>query len=172
MKVLIINGSPRKESFTKILANFAYGYVKEKYDTKLLDLGEEQIEFFRGFKEKYNKKTKEIINSLKNFDVFIICCPVYDGLLSAVIKNLFEHLNYKEFSGKVSGFIIMAGGKISYLQVQGQLTALMKYFNIISNPEAVYANQENFDDKKNLVDEEIKKRLKETIDGTIKLKGK
>ena len=170
MKILIINGSPRKKSYTKILANFVYEYVKEKYDTEFLDLGKEPIEPFRGFEEKYNEKTTNIVSSLKNFDIFIICSPVYNGLLSSAIKNLFEHVNYKELIGKTAGFILMAGGKISYLQVQGQLNALMNYFTIISNPKAIYVGKESFNDKMEVNDNDAKERIKIVIDSTINLK--
>jgi len=171
MKILVINGSPRKKSYSRILAEFAYEHAKSKYkDVEILDLGKDSIEAFRGPEETYNEQTKKIVDSMKNSDVFIICSPIYNGVFSAAIKNLFEHLNYKAFIGKTAGFILMASGKISYLQVQGQLTAMMSYFTIISNPKAVYASKDFFDEKMDLVDDSLKERIKNVVDSTVDLK--
>ena len=172
MKILIINGSPREKSYTKVLAKFVFEYSKEKYEkTEFLDLSKEELERFIGYEGNYNGKTKEILELMKKSDVYIICSPVYDGALSSAIKNLFEHINHKEINGKVAGFVIMAGGKISYLQVQGQLTALMAYFKVFSNLEAVHVGRESFTDEMILEDKTIEERLRNMVDKTIKIKS-
>ena len=90
-------------------------------------------------------------------------------MISSALKNLFEFVDYKALEGKTAGFIIKAGGNISFLQVQGQLQALMNYFRVLSNPREVFVTDDDFDGKtlKNL---RIKERLKKLIDETIKIK--
>jgi len=169
MKILIISGSPRKQSYTRVLANLAYEYAKTKYEVNLLDLGLSPIENFKGFEEKYNEYTKKTVKSLESYDVFIICSPIYNGVFSSIIKNLFEHADYETLAGKTAGFILMSGGKISYLQVQGQLTALMAYFEVKSNPKGVFVSTDSFDDNLKLTDKEIEKRVQEVVDETVQI---
>ena len=77
----------------------------------------------------------------------IIGSPIYNGLLGSPLKNLFEH-------------------------VQGQLVALMNYFQVLSNPRAVYAFDEHFEagdrsQKGKLKDKAIERRVKRLVDETV-----
>lgn len=164
MKILVINGSPRNESYSKVLAEFALEHAKTKSDTvKILDLSTAGVEPFVGEVE-YSEKTKEALEHMENADSYIICTPVYNGFFSAAIKNLFEHLDYKSEKKRKAGFIIMAGGKISFLQVQTQLNSLMNYFTINSEAKAAHVNKDAFDDKMVLTSEDVKKRVKDVVD--------
>jgi len=102
---------------------------KKDHQTDLLDLGLKPVDNFIGYDEPYSDYTKKIITSMASYDAYIICSPVYNGMISAPIKNLFEHLSNKGYEGKTASFILMAGGKISYLRVQDQLSGLMTYFS-------------------------------------------
>jgi FMN reductase len=169
MRILVISGSPREQSYTRVLTRIAYDYAKKKHkdhEVILLDLKEIKLEGFRGLEERYYKITEDTIKLIENTDVFIIGSPVYNGIFSSLLKNLFEFVNYKALEGSFAGFIIMSGGLISYLQVQGQLTALMNYFRVISNPRAVYVSTDDFDDKMELKDEKIKNRIERLVDET------
>jgi len=171
MKILVICGSPREKSYTRILTNIAFEYAKSKnYDVTYLDLGKVNIERFRGLEEQYGKTTEDIVKLVEDSDIFIIGSPIYDGVFSSAIKNLFEFVNYKVLEGRIAGFIIMAGGTISYLQVQGQLQALMNYFRVISNPRSVFVSTDDFDENMKLKDKKIKDRIEKLIEETISLK--
>lgn len=169
MKILVINGSPRKKSYTKILAEFALNCIKEKHECVFLDLSKGEVDTFVGFEGKYSERSKKITTSLKDYDVFLICSPVYNAFFSAAIKNLFEHADYKALGGKAAGFIIMAGGKISYTGVQGQLANFMSYFGIVSNPRSIFVGSEAFNKKMNITDKELKKRIDEMVQKTVDL---
>jgi len=173
MKILLICGSPRKKSYTRILTDMAFDYAKKKnYDITYLDLGKVNIEKFRGLEEKYDEVTESAVKLIENSDVFIIGSPIYDGVFSSAIKNLFEFVNYKSLEGRVSGFILMAGSKISHLQVQGQLQALMNYFRVISNPRSVFVSIDDFDENMKLNNKEVKNRIEKLIEETVNLKVK
>ena len=171
MKILVICGSPREKSYTRVLTKIAFDYAKSKnYDVTYLDLGKVKIEKFRGLEEKYDKMTEDIVKLVESSDIFIIGSPVYDGIFSSAIKNLFEFVNYKALEGKIAGFIIVAGGTISYLQVQGQLQALMNYFRVISNPRSVFVSTDDFDENMNLKNKEVKGRIEKLVEETVNLK--
>ncbi len=171
MRILVICGSPRKNSYTRILTNIASEYAKnKKYDITYLDLGKAKIERFRGLEEKYDKITEDTIKLVESSDIFIIGSPVYNGVFSSTIKNLFEFINYKLLEGRDAGFILMSRGTISYLQVQGQLQTLMNYFRVISNPRSVFVSTDDFDENMNLKNEKIKDRIENLVEETVNLK--
>jgi NAD(P)H-dependent FMN reductase len=174
MKALIIAGSPREGSYSKILADIAYDYAKSNHKEvgfDFLDLAKTQIDSFKGPSAEYGEETRKIISSLKDYDLFIISTPVYNSVFSSAVKNLFEHAHYKEIRGKVAGFIIMSSGKKSHLIVQSQLAAMMTYFEILSNPKAVFAIDEDFADMK-LNNEDIEERIKSLIDSSVRIAEK
>ena len=171
MKILIICGSPRIKSYTRVLTNIAFEHAKRKnYDVTYLDLGKIKIERFRGLEEKYDKTTEDTVKLVEGTDIFIIGSPIYDGVFSSAIKNLFEFINYKSLEGRIAGFILMSSGTISYLQVQGQLQALMNYFRVISNPRSVFVSTGDFDENMKLKNEEVERRVENLVEETINLK--
>lgn len=170
MKGLIVCGSLRKESMTRVLTDIAYDYGKKNYgDVEYLDLGKTRIRNFEGFDAEYDEPTKNMVELVENSDVFVLGYHVYNGLLGSALKNLFEFINYKALEGKAAGFILKSGVNISFLQVQGQLQALMNYFRVVSNPRAVFVTDEDFDGMK-LVNPKIEERIKKLINETVKMK--
>ena len=168
-KVLVICGSLRNASLTRVLTNIAYDHAKEVADVDYLDLAKVNVEWFRGWEEEYGIGTRDAVAKLADADVLVLGSPVYDGLLSSPLKNLFEHVEYKSLEGKVAGFIIKSGSTISSLQVQGQLVALMNYFRVISNPRAVYAFDEHFDAQGRLKNREVESRVRRLVDETVEM---
>jgi len=170
MKILIVSGSLRKESLTMVLTEIAYEYAKKNYDdVEYLDLRKTRINNFEGFEAQYDENTDKTIKLVQNSDVFILGCPVYNGLIGSALKNLFEFVDYKALERKIAGFIVKSGSNISFLQVQGQLQALMNYFRVISNPRAVFVTDEDFEGMK-LKNRKIEGRIKRLIDETVKMK--
>jgi NAD(P)H-dependent FMN reductase len=149
----------------------AYNHAKKVAEADYLDLAKADVEWFRGWEESYGAGTREAVRRVMESDVLVIGSPIYNGLLSSPLKNLFEHIEYKSLEGKVAGFIIKSTGQISSLQVQGQLVALMNYFRVISNPRAVYAFDKHFEATDHsmgrLKDKEIERRVKRLVEETV-----
>ena len=60
MKILIICGSLREKSLTRVLTDIVYRYTKEKYDyVEYLDLRKTKINNFEGFEAEYDDITKK-----------------------------------------------------------------------------------------------------------------
>lgn len=173
MKILVICGSPRKQSLTRSLTDLACVHAKQRYGegtVDVLDLGKTMVDPFCGSGEQYSQSAKDAVALVTGADVLIIGAPIYNGLISAALKNLFEHVHYKALEGRVAGFIIQAGGSLSSVQVQAQMTALMTYFRVLSNPRAVFTfTDEHFDEQGNLNDPGIAERIKRLVDETVAL---
>jgi NAD(P)H-dependent FMN reductase len=173
MKILVISASPRNNSHSRVLANVAFNYFKEKkLEVNMIDLNENRVDSFRGFGEEYSEETLKAIEAMNEHDLFIISTPVYNLSFSSALKNLFEHLNVKNQKGKVAGFIMNAGGPISHIQVHSNLNTMMNYFAIFSNPKAVYVNYADFDKEMKVSSELVKERIKYLVDSSIDIAGK
>jgi len=169
MKVVIISASPRKNGNTHLAMNYVFEYVKSKnVDVNLLNLSEEKIECYRGPEEEYNDVTKNAANDVMDADVWLIGSPIYNSFFSSALKNLFEYVNYKKTEGKVAGIVIMAAGNIGFVDVQTMITQLLSYYRVIANPKAVFLTVDSVSGN-SLTDESAKERLREMVDGTLKI---
>jgi len=169
MKIVVISGSPRKNANTQVLMKFVYEYTKsENQDTKLINLSDGQIEYYRGPDVEYNETTKDAANDIMNADVWLIGSPIYNSFFSSALKNLFEYVNYKKTPGKVAGITILAAGNIGFINVQTLITQLMSYFRVITNPKAVFLTTESISEN-TVTDEDAKNRLKEMVDETLEI---
>lgn len=172
MKVVIISGSPRKNANTQIVMKYVYNYTKEKNpETKLINLSELNIEYFRGPEEEYNIETRTAANDLMEADVWIIGTPIYNSFFSSALKNLFEYVNYKKTAGKIAGIAILASGNIGFIDVQTLITQLLSYFRVITNPKAVFLTTDSLSNNA-ISDKDAQDRLKTMVDETLGLASK
>ena len=169
MKIAIVSGSPRKPSKTILVMNHAYNYLKnQSHQLDLIDLADKNIEMYRGVGVDYNQVTMDLINKLTEADIWIIGTPVYNSFFSSAVKNVFEYINYKNTAGKIAGLIIVASGHISFKSVQTNLTQLMSYFGVITNPNPVYITVDELAEN-NQLSKELRLRLENVLDESIKL---
>ncbi len=169
MKVVVISGSPRKNANTQILMKYVFEYTKSKYqDTKLINLSDGHIEYYRGPDIEYNETTKSAANDIMDADVWLIGSPIYNSFFSSALKNLFEYIDYKKTPGKVAGITILAAGNIGFINVQTLITQLMSYFRVITNPKAVFLTTESVKEN-SITDEDTKSRLREMVDETLEI---
>jgi len=172
VKVVVISGSPRKNSNTQIIMKYVYEYAKLKnQDTKLINLSEGLIECYRGPDEQYNEITKNAAEDITNADVWLIGTPIYNSFFSSALKNLFEYINYKKTSGKVAGITILGAGTIGFINVQTLVTQLLSYFRVVTNPKPVFLTTESITEN-TLSDIDGQNKLKEMVDETLQIASK
>lgn len=172
MKVVVISASPRKTANTQIVMQEIYEYAKSKNnDTKLINLSKSKIDCYEGPDGNYSEITKQAAKDITDADVWLIGTPIYNSFFSSSLKNLFEYVNYKETEGKIAGLAILASGNIGFISVQTNLTQLMSYFRVITNPKAVFMTVDMLKDGK-VSDATAKIRMKELVDNTLSLASK
>ena len=106
-------------------------YVNHKdVDVKFINLADDGFESFKGAANEvdYDEKTLQAARDVTEADVWLVGVPVYNSMFSAALKNIFEFVSYKETEGKTAGLAIVAGGMISFGDVQTLFTQLMSYF--------------------------------------------
>ena len=171
MKVVVISASPRKIAKTQVFMKYITEYLNnsnlEGLEVKLINLSDGGIDYYTG-DGNFSDKTKEAIKDITEADIWIVGTPIYNSFFSSALKNLFEYIDYKKTAGKVAGLAIVAASNSGFTDVQTLLTQLMSYFNVITNPRAVFIMADTADDNK-ISDDDVKVRLKQLVDETLKL---
>ena len=169
-KVVVISGSPRKNGKTPALMKHVFEYVKQKADAKLINLSEGGIDYYTG-DGNVSETTKQAAKDITDADVWLVGTPIYNSFFSAALKNLFEYIDYKKTEGKAAGLVILASGNTGFVDVQTLLTQLMSYFNVITNPRAVFVTADTIQNGQ-IVDDDVKIRLEDMVDKTLELGSK
>ena len=171
MKVVVISASPRKIAKTQVFMKYVTEYIKnlslEGLEVKLINLSEGGIDYYTG-DGSFSDTTKDAVKNITEADVWIIGTPIYNSYFSSALKNLFEYIDYKKTAGKTAGLVIVAAGNSGFTDVQTLLTQLMSYLNVITNPRAVFVMADTADNDE-INDEDVKSRLKQLVDETLKL---
>ena len=174
MKVVVISASPRKIAKTQVFMKYITEYLNnsnlEDLEVKLINLSDGGIDYYTG-DGNFSDTTKEAIRNITEADVWIIGTPIYNSFFSSALKNLFEYIDYKKTAGKTAGLVIIAAGNSGFTDVQTLLTQLMSYFNVITNPQAVFIMADTAEDDQ-ITNEDVKTRLKQLVDQTLELASK
>jgi len=174
MKVVVISASPRKIAKTQVFMKYVTEYIKNSslggLDVKLLNLSNGGIDYYTG-DGSFSVTTKDAIKNITEADVWIIGTPIYNSFFSSALKNLFEYIDYKKTAGKTAGLVIVASGNSGFADVQTLLTQLMSYFNVITNPRAVFVTADTVDNGK-IINEDVNSRLDQLVDETLGLARK
>ena len=174
MKVVVISASPRKIAKTQVFMKYITEYLNnsslEELEVKLINLSDGGIDYYTG-DGNFSDTTKEAIKKITEADIWIVGTPIYNSFFSSALKNLFEYIDYKKTAGKTAGLVIIAAGNSGFTDVQTLLTQLMSYFNVITNPQAVFIMADTAEDDQ-ITNEDVKTRLKQLVDQTLELASK
>ena len=174
MKVVVISASPRKIGKTQVFMKYVTECLNyssfEDLVVNFINLSEGVIDYYTG-DGNISDTTKQAIKNITEADVWIVGTPIYNSFFSSALKNLFEYIDYKKTAGKTAGLVIVASGNSGFTDVQTLLTQLMSYFNVITNPRAVFVTADTVKDAQ-ITSDDVKSRLKQLVDETLELARK
>ena len=174
MKVVVISASPRKIGKTQTIMKYVVEYINDSgispLEVKFIHLSDGGIDYYAG-DGNFSDATKQAIKNITEADVWILGTPIYNSFFSSALKNLFEYIDYKKTAGKTAGLIVVASGNSGFTNVQTLLTQLMSYFNVITNPRAVFVTADTVKDDK-IINEDVKSRLEHLVLETLTLARK
>ena len=166
---LIISGSLNNNSKSRRLAVFAENLFKKKSaSVEFIDLVNYDIPLCDGDKCYSNEVVKILKDKILKADSILICGPVYNYDLNAVLRNLVE-VTSSAWTGKLVGFICAAGGKNSYMAPIALINNLMLHNRCLIIPRFVYASSSDFNEDK--INDDILNRVEQLVEEAIKLNG-
>lgn len=170
MKIVCLAGS-RFGSTTRVALEHAVKEISKKYPqhrTTLLDLADYEVEFSDGRDyTEYQGDTGHVARTIMESDAVIIGTPIFQASIPGTLKNIFDLLPYNAFEGKVVGIIALAGSARHFLVVEHQLKSILNYMKAHIVRQYVYIEDIDFDDQKEIVNEEIISRIRRLVGDTI-----
>ena len=179
MTVLFLSGSLRTGSYNKMLTQTAYVYAKDiGINAKLIDLSDYKMPMYDADLEK-ESGIPEAAQALKNLFIeskgFYISTPEYNGFFPPILKNIVDWMSRPSvkneapliaFKNKVAVINSASMGRLGGIRALPFLRLLLSNVGATVLPEQVAIPNafENFDENGNLLDENLKAALYQSID--------
>lgn len=158
--IVAICGSLRDESNTRIALTHALN-ASEKAggDPKLIDLRHTKLPLFDP-DDRRRGDAVEIKRVVRNADSILLGTPVYHGMPSSALKNIFDYLGKEEFDKTVVGLLATAGGN-SYSHTLAQLrTGIRSVHGWVLPHEVGLRNASDvFNERNEFVDQDLEERV-------------
>ncbi|MEH7333938.1 NAD(P)H-dependent oxidoreductase [Neobacillus drentensis] len=172
MKLLGISGTIIGAK-TGILVRRVLEEVKQKHpeiEVEYLDLMDYEVQFCDGRNPSaYSEDTKTVIQKVTSADFYIFGTPIFQGSIPGPLKNLFDLIHPNDFRNKVMGFVANGGTYQHYLVIENQLKPIAGYFRAFVAPGYVYANNEHFNQKNEIVDPDLLRRISDLADEVVQM---
>lgn len=160
MKIGLIVGSLRKESFNKKLANLVQSFIREENEAEIIDISSLPLynEDDDGDlpREEYTKFREEI----KKYDGFIFFAPEYNRGVAPALKNALDVASRGPegnlWNGKIGGIFSASMGQSGAMMGNHAFRQSFGFLNLITlnQPEVFLAGIHNlFDGEGNLVED-------------------
>jgi NAD(P)H-dependent FMN reductase len=159
--ILVISGTNRPNSNTRILADYVYTFLREKdgVEAKFLSLEDLPSDVLNN--EMYHSgilpeslvaiQEEMVIPS----DKWIIISPEYNGSIPGVLKLFIDVISIRKYSdnfkGKKAALIGVSTGRAGNLRGMEHLTGMLNYLKMHVHPEKLPVSS-----VQNLIDDELK----------------
>jgi azobenzene reductase len=128
MKMVVINGSPRKSGRTGIAAR----HIALQYGEALIDLSEGTLPLYNGeTNQDLLQSVRDLRKMVQQADGVILCSPEYHNAMSGALKNALDFLGSDEFEHKPVALIAVGGGGKGGINALNNMRTVMR---------GVYAN--------------------------------
>jgi MsuE subfamily FMN reductase len=172
MKLLGISGSLTPTSRTVEVVRLVLEGARRtdpQVETELLDLRAYDITFCDGRDPAaYTGDTRTVIDLVAAADAYVVGTPSYRGSYTGALKNLFDLVPNDAPHGKIAGIVLTAGSDHHFLAIEHQLRPLLSFFQVLTVPGAVYAQNSHFTDG-TLTDETIRQQCEKLGEGIVGL---
>jgi azobenzene reductase len=163
MKIMVIAGSPKAESRTRGLAQYAAEVLREmNVEVLYFDVGIDRLPLFTGdATSAENEMVKKLADYAEEADGFFVTSPEYHSGMSGALKNALDFLGGKYFKNKPSSIAVAAGGGKGGINALANLRTVLRGIYSLVIPDQFVADPVNFDEGNVLVDELAKRRVRE-----------
>ncbi|WP_226585370.1 NADPH-dependent FMN reductase [Halobacillus litoralis] len=164
MEILLLNGTIVGKK-TRTLLQEIEKYIQllpESHETKIIDLENYELQFVDGRPaEEYNEDMQSLIRQIENADAYVIATPIFQGSIPGTLKNVFDAVSPLAMRYKPVTIVANGGTLQHHLVIENQLKPILNYFRCMVTPNYVYTHTNHFSVDGELIDEDVRSRLKE-----------
>lgn len=170
MKILVVSCSANPASKSRHLAKHALSCAQDLpgVEPELLDLVDYPLPFCDAGAAYGHENAQALSEKVAAAQGYVLAAPIYNFDINAVGKNFIE-MTGRQMSDKTVSMACAAGGEGSYMSLMSIANSLMLDFRCLIVPRFVYTLGKHYNDANELVDEDIKARLRQMVATTAQL---
>jgi len=173
LNFVAIEGTNAEFSYNRILLNYIRKYFATKHNIEICEIADLPA-FNADLEVKEQSPVLELAGKVENADGIIIATPEYDHSIPAALKSTIEWLSYQlnSFSKKPVLIVGASYGPQGSARAQFQLRQILSSpdvtANVLPGNEFLLGNvTQQFDDRQNLKDSSVIKKLEVTINDFV-----
>lgn len=160
MKILVINGTPRKHGRTGVIGE----YIANQYSTDFIDLSDGSIPLYNGEEEQNeNPSVKELRELSYHAEGVVLTTPEYHNGMSGALKNAIDYLSSAQFEHKPVALIAVGGGGKGGMNALSNMRIVARgiYANVI--PKQTILDPVHFDMENRQLTDQGKQQVNEVM---------
>jgi NAD(P)H-dependent FMN reductase len=166
--ILLLSASLHPNSRSRILATECENLLIEKgRAATVFDLSMTPLPLCDGATAYGHEDVQRLAGLVAEADAILVASPIYNYDVNAAAKNAIE-LTGKNWTGKIVGLMLAAGGQGSFMAPMGLANSLMLDFRCLIVPRFVYATGDAFENDQ-ISDEIVQMRVAQLVEDTLRL---
>jgi azobenzene reductase len=158
MKLVIINGSPRKKGRTGIAA----GFIAKKYHAEQLNIND--LPLFNGESEQADlPQVQRLRRIVKEADAVILASPEYHSGMSGALKNALDFLGSEHFAHKPVALLAVAGGGKGGINALNNMRVVARGLYANAIPKQLVLDPHCFDYEENMLNYQSEEIVDELV---------
>jgi NAD(P)H-dependent FMN reductase len=169
MKIVLIAGSPRKESLTRRVQKHLRSILEKETHAQIsiVDMAEIDLPNLQGVWTNADAAPppfRKLAETIFEADAFILVTPEYNGSYTPAMKNLLDH--FPKQKRKAFGLVTASPGALGGMRAAQQLLMLVPGLFGIASPHLLIVPfvDKKFDEKGLLLDETFAPAIKTFVD--------
>ncbi len=176
MRIVVISGSLRPQSLSRVLAHRALNTLQERgVDTEWVDLRQVDLPMCEGTEASKGGDVGRLTEAFTAADGLLVAAPISNFDVNGAVKNLVDQLGRQAWTDKTVGFLCAAGGHSSYMSIMSLANSLMLNHRCVIVPRFVYATSDDFDDDgtdgMTIASDEVAERVDQLAAEVVRLAG-
>lgn len=161
MKILLVDGTVLGRKTGAILQEIE-GYIQElepDFDLEIMHFSDYKHQIVDG--TELNDDMKKMVAKFEEADAYIFATPIFQASIPGVLKNALDMLHPKALRYKPVSIVANGGTHQHHLVVENQFKPILDYFRALVTPNYVYTHTSHFNDKNEIIDDNVHDRLRE-----------
>ena len=173
LNVVGVSGSLQRPSRTTVLVEELLDGLAGRFPatTRLIELAELGPELAGAVRRDQVPETaEEQIRAIEKADLLVVATPVYRASFTGLFKHLFDFVGQYSMIDKPVLLAATGGSDRHALILEHQLRPLFGFFQSITLPIGVYANDSSFEDY--VIQDELRERIDQVVDRAASFVGR
>lgn len=172
MKIAVIVGSLRRESFNRKLAEAIPAFAPKTFEFMPLEIGNLPL-YDQDDDAKPAAPVVALKNAIRAADGLLFCTPEYNRSIPGVLKNALDHASRpygdNAWAGKPAGIVGVSVGAIGTAVAQAHLRGVLAYLDVatLTQPEAYLTAKEGFFNDDGTIGEGSRKFVQKWVDAFV-----